>query len=93
MTPEQERKANEVANKILLALRDAKTPEECAEISRKAAKAFERLQEVHPVRALHIINAAGAKKREFAHAPKTVPTRGPRRGMDAHKNKPRDLFD
>lgn len=94
MTPDQERKANEIANKILLALRDAKTPAECAEIAEKSAKAFERLQEVHPVRALHIMNAAGAKKREFAsNGTKTIPARSPRRRVASHQDKQGPLFD
>lgn len=65
MTPEQEAKANDAANKILAELEDAKTPEECADISRKHAKIFERLQAVHPVRAIHIVNLASMRKREF----------------------------
>ena len=57
--------ANAAANKILAALRAAKTPEECAAISEKSAKTFARLQKVHPVRAIHIVNLAAMKKREF----------------------------
>jgi len=65
MTPDQEAAANDYANKILAELRAASTPAECAAISEKHAKAFARLQEVHPVRAIHIINLASMKKREF----------------------------
>lgn len=65
MTPEQEAKANDAANMILAELTAAKTPEECAAISEKHAKIFKRLQEVHPVRAIHIVNLAALKKREF----------------------------
>lgn len=65
MTPEQEAKANDAANMILAELRSAKTPEECAAISEKYAKIFKRLQEVHPVRAIHIVNLASLKKRDF----------------------------
>jgi hypothetical protein len=93
VTPDQERKANEIANKILIALRDAKTPAECAAIAEKSAKAFARLEEVHPVRALHIMNAAAAKKREFASAPKTVSTRGPRRRVAPRQDEQGSLFD
>lgn len=65
MTPEQEAKANAAANDILQSLRDAKTPEECAEIGQRTSKIFARLQEVHPVRAIHIINLANMRKRDF----------------------------
>lgn len=65
MTPDQEAKANEAANKILAALRAARTPQECAAVSEESAKIFARLQEVHPVRATHIVNLASMKKREF----------------------------
>jgi len=57
--------ANDAANKILAALRAARTPEECAAVSEKSAKTFARLQEVHPVRAIHIVNLASMKKKEF----------------------------
>lgn len=94
MTPEQEAAANDAANKILAALRAAKTPAECAAISAKAAKTFERLQEIHPVRAIHIVNLAEMKKREFAnHASKTIPTRSARRRMATREDEYRDLFD
>lgn len=63
---DQERRANEYANMILAELRAAQTEEECAAISEKHAKVFARLQEVHPVRAIHIVNLASVKKREFA---------------------------
>lgn len=65
MTPEQKAKANDAANMILAELTAAKTPQECAEIATKHAKIFERLQAVHPVRAIHIVNLASLKKREF----------------------------
>jgi len=65
VTPEQEDAANKAANKILAALRAARTPEECEEIGNRSAKVFARLQEVHPVRAIHIVNLADVKKREF----------------------------
>ena len=65
MTPEQEAKANDAANKILSELEAAKTAQECADISRKHANIFQRLQKVHPVRAIHIVNLASLKKREF----------------------------
>jgi len=65
MTPDQEAKANDAANAILSELTAAKTPEECEAISQKYAKIFKRLQEVHPVRAIHIVNLACLKKREF----------------------------
>ncbi len=66
VTPDQEAKANQAANMILAELEAAKTPEECAAISEKHAKIFKRLEEVHPVRAIHIVNLAKMKKREFA---------------------------
>lgn len=62
---DQEAKANEAANSILAELRAASSPEECAEIGQRTSKIFARLQEVHPVRAIHIINLAGQKKRDF----------------------------
>jgi len=65
MTPEQEACANDYANAILAELRAASTSAQCAAISEKYANAFERLQEVHPVRAIHIVNLASMKKREF----------------------------
>jgi hypothetical protein len=65
---DQERRANEYANKILDELRAAQTPDECAAVSDKHAKAFARLQSVHPVRAIHIVNLASMKKREFEMA-------------------------
>jgi len=65
MTPDQERKANDAANAILAELDKAETPEECEAISEKHAKVFARLQQVHPVRAIHIVNLACLKKREF----------------------------
>lgn len=65
MTPKQEAAANVAAKKILDELDAAQSPEECAAISKRTAKVFARLQEVHPVRALHIINLAKLKKREF----------------------------
>ncbi len=65
MTPEQEAAANVAANKIIRELTAAKTPEECEAISRRTEKLFKRLQQVHPVRAIHIVNLAKVKKREF----------------------------
>jgi len=94
MTPEQEKAANEAANKILAALRAARTPEECEEIGRKSAKVFARLQEVHPVRAIHIVNLADVKKREFAkNETATVPARRPRRRVATHQDQQGSLFD
>jgi len=65
MTPEQEAAANVAANKIIRELTAAKTPEECEAISKRTAKIFARLQQVHPVRAIHIVNLAKVKKRDF----------------------------
>lgn len=65
MTPEQEARANEAANAILDELRAASTPDECAEIAKRSEKIFARLQEVHPMRAIHIVNLSIMKKREF----------------------------
>jgi len=65
MTPDKEAKANDAANAILDELRAAKTPEECAEIGERTAKVFKRLQQVHPVRAIHIVNLAKLKQKEF----------------------------
>lgn len=65
MTPEQEVAANAAANKIIEELRAAKTPEECEAIGLRTAKVFKRLQQVYPVRAIHIINLAKMRKREF----------------------------
>ncbi len=94
MTLTQEAAANDAANKILAALRAAKTPAECAAISEKAAKTFARLQEVHPVRAIHIVNLAQMKKREFAqNAPKTVSTKSARRRVASYQNEYGSLFD
>jgi len=65
MTPDQEAKANEAANKIIEELRAASTPEQCAEIGDRTAKVFARLQQVHEVRAIHIVNLAKMKQMEF----------------------------
>jgi len=93
VTPDQEAKANDAANKILAALRAAKTPQECAIISEKSAKTFARLQEVHPVRAIHIVNLAGIKKREFENASKKLPAKGPRRRVATYQDEYGSLFD
>lgn len=66
MTPEQEARANDAANKILDDLRNARSPEECAEIGERTAKVFARLQEVHPVRAKHIVALAMLKRKELS---------------------------
>lgn len=65
ITPAQQDAANDAANKILAALRAARTPEECAQIGKDTAKIFDRLQQVHPARAIHIVNLASMKKKEF----------------------------
>lgn len=65
MTPKQEAAANEAANKVLAELRAASTPAECAAVAEKHAKVFERLESVHPVRAIHIMNLAALKRKEF----------------------------
>ena len=70
MRPEQEAAANEAANKIIRELTAATTPEECAEIAKRTDKIFKRLQDVHNVRAIHIVNLAKMKNREFARAAK-----------------------
>jgi hypothetical protein len=66
VTPDQKRRANQAANAILEELRGATTPEECEEIGIRTSKIFARLQQVHAPRAIHIVNMAGVKKREFA---------------------------
>ena len=68
MTPDQEARANDAANMILAELDAAQTADECEAVATKHAKTFARLQEVHPVRALHIINLAGLRKRDFTRA-------------------------
>ena len=93
MTPEQEDRANDYANAILAELRAASTPAQCAAISAKYAKAFERLQEVHPVRSIHIVNLAEVKKQEFANAAKTIPTKRSRRRVAPRQEQHRSLFD
>ena len=70
MTPAQEAKAHAAANAILDELAAAETPEQCAAIAEKHAKIFARLQQVLPVRAIHIVNLAALRKREFALAGK-----------------------
>lgn len=65
MTPEQEAKANEAANIILAELRAASSPDECAEIGKRTSKVFDRLNKIHNVRAIHIINLAALKKMDF----------------------------
>lgn len=77
MTPDQERRANEYANQVLAELRAASTPGECAEVSERHAKGFARLQEVYPVRAIHIVNLASMKKREFERDFASVSTKSP----------------
>ena len=93
MTPDQERLSNVMANEILDQLRKATTPQECADISERYAKAFERLQAVNPVRAIHIINMAKVKKKEFENGTKTIPAKRPRRRMEPHKDQQESLFD
>ena len=93
MTPEQEARANDYANAILAELRAASTPAQCAAISAKYAKAFERLEKAHPVRAIHIVNLAEVKKQEFANAAKTVPKKRSRRRVEPREDEYRSLFD
>ena len=68
LTPGQEAKANAAANEILDALAAAKTEAECAAIAERSAKVFQRLEQVHPVRAIHIKNLAALRKAQFAQA-------------------------
>ena len=68
MTPDQEARANDAANLILHELAAAQTEDECEAIATKHAKTFARLQEVHPVRAIHIINLASMRKTAFNRA-------------------------
>jgi hypothetical protein len=68
VTPEQEARANDAANMILAELDAAQTADECEAVAGKHAKTFARLQEVSPVRALHIMNLAGLRKRDFTRA-------------------------
>jgi hypothetical protein len=68
VTPDQEARANDAANMILAELDAAQTADECEAVAGKHAKTFARLQEVHPVRALHIMNLAGLRKRDFTRA-------------------------
>jgi hypothetical protein len=93
VTPEQEGRANDAANEILAELRAATSPQECAEIGERNAKIFARLQEVHPVRAIHIVNLAKMKKREFENGFKAISTKSPRRNMELSENDNFDLFD
>lgn len=93
MTPEQEGRANDAANKILAELDAATSPQECAEIGERHAKIFARLQEVHPVRAIHIVNLAKMKKREFEDGFKAISTESSRRDLDVSENDDFDLFD
>ena len=68
VTPEQEDRANDAANKIIAELIAAQTADECEAVAAQHAAVFARLQAVHPVRALHIINLAGLRKRDFTRA-------------------------
>jgi hypothetical protein len=68
VTPDQEARANDAANKILDELDAAQTADECEKVSEKHTNIFARLQEVHPVRALHIINLATLRKKDFTRA-------------------------
>ena len=68
MTPDQEARANDAANKILAELDAAQTADECEAVATKHAKTFVRLQEVHSVRALHIMNLATLRKKDFTRA-------------------------
>jgi hypothetical protein len=68
VTPDQEARANDAANMILAELDAAQTADECEAVATKHEKTFDRLQEVHPVRALHIINLATLRKRDFTRA-------------------------
>jgi hypothetical protein len=68
VTPDQEVRANDSANMILAELDAAQTADECEAIAGRHAKTFARLQEVHPVRALHIMNLATLRKKDFTRA-------------------------
>ena len=68
MTPDQEARANDAANLILHELAAAQTEDECEAIATKHAKTFARLQQVHNVRAIHIINLASMRKTAFNRA-------------------------
>lgn len=65
MTPEQEARANDAANAILQELDAAQTADECEAVAARHAAVFARLQAAYPTRALHIINLAGLRKRDF----------------------------
>lgn len=87
MTPDQEAKANEAANRILAELRAASTPEECAEIGERTAKVFARLQQVHEVRAIHIVALAKMKQVEFK-----MKREAENKARDARNQAQADLF-
>jgi hypothetical protein len=84
VTPDQEARANDAANKILAELDAAQTADECEAVAGKHAKTFVRLLEVHPVRALHIMNLAGLRKKDF--------TRAARAYDQQHNQQQKDLF-
>ena len=84
MTPDQEARANDAANMILAELDAAQTADECEAVAGKHAKTFARLQEVHPVRALHIMNLATLRKKDF--------TRAARAYDQQHNQQQEDLF-
>lgn len=65
MTPEQEMAICKCVRQIIDELHAAETPEECAAISKKYAKHYERIKEVWPVRAMHIDACVQLKKQDF----------------------------
>lgn len=93
MTPEQEDRAHDLANKILDELRAAPNANECRIVSEKYAKEFEALEKWLPVRAIHIVNLAEMKRREFSRAAQTVSTSRPRRRVERDQADQGTLFD
>lgn len=65
MTYEQEAAICKVVRQIIDELHAASTPAECAAISEKYARHYERIKEVWPVRAMHIDACVELKKQDF----------------------------
>ena len=61
---------NDVANKIILAIHEAKTPQECAAVSEQYSAEFGLIQKYLCVRGQHIINLATLRRNDFKRAGK-----------------------
>lgn len=61
---------NDVANKIILAIQEAKSAEECAAVSEQYSAEFRLIQQYLCVRGMHIINLATLRRNDFKRGTK-----------------------